>query len=69
MLHKKLVVIWAKDEDALLGAAEDAVTAARESGNVQAFGIHEEDHSVPEPHSDPHWAPSVDEVLRNEDSP
>ncbi len=69
MLYKKLVVIWAKDADVLQSAAEDAVIAARESGEMQAFGIHEEDHSVLNPQTDPHWTPSVDEVLGDEDSP
>lgn len=67
MRYKKLVAIWADDPAELEDAAVAAVIAAREGFQVQAFGIHLDDHSVDKPYDDPHWAPSVDEVLDEEE--
>lgn len=63
MLFKKVVVVWGKTATDVENAAEDAVTAARETPDVQAFGIHQESYAVRNPEADPHYAPSVSEVL------
>jgi hypothetical protein len=61
-LYKKTIVIWADDANACEDAAQNAIVAARESGNIVAFGLGDPE-AIQNPESDPHYSEILDDAF------